>query len=66
MLVKRYQGQVVKRMRRVSGGILLTFLSERSGDRGQQITITQADWNRHGSQSYERTTLAALRQQQPT
>jgi len=66
MIVKRFQGRVVKRMRRVSGGILLTFLSNVRGERGEQITITQSQWDAHGFLSYEKgISRAQLRQMQP-
>lgn len=61
MIVKRYQGQIVKRMRRVSGGILLTFLSIAPGLRGCQIVVTQRQWQQHGRESFEPgATLAKL------
>jgi hypothetical protein len=65
MLVKRYLGRIVKRMRRVPGGILITFLSKNPGDRGQQLLISQEDWNKNSTQSYQRITLAELRRQSP-
>jgi hypothetical protein len=66
MLVKRFKGRVVKNMRRVPGGILLTLLARTPGQRGKQIVITQSDWDQFGSQSYEKgVTLAMLRRSQP-
>jgi hypothetical protein len=64
MVVKRFKGRVVRHMRRVPGGILLTFLSPQSGARGEQVTITQADWKARGRVSYENTSLVQLRRQQ--
>jgi hypothetical protein len=65
MLVKRFEGRVVKRMRRVPGGILLTFLSMTPGTRGQQVTITQSQWDSFGTESYEAgVSLTQLRRQQ--
>jgi hypothetical protein len=52
LVVKRFKGHVVKRMRRVPGGILLTLLAPIPGERGQQVTISQAEWDAYGSVSY--------------
>jgi hypothetical protein len=53
-------------MRRVPDGIRLTFLSDRNGELGERLTITQADWERFGTQSYvENLSLPQLRQQEP-
>jgi len=60
MLVKRFKGRIIKRMRRVSSGILLTFLTQRLGERGQQLIISQLAWTRHGTESYPRYKLAIL------
>ena len=65
MLIKRFRGSVVKRMRRVPGGILLTFLGRTAGTRGKQLLISQAEWEEFGSKNYERkTSRALLRQRQ--
>jgi hypothetical protein len=65
MLVKRYQGRVVKRMRQVPDGIRLTFLSKLPGQSGEQLTVTQAQWDRYGSEAYlPGVSLAQLRQSQ--
>ena len=65
MLVKRFKGQVVKRMRRAPGGILLTFLSKQAGERGKQLLITQDDWEKYGSEIHERrVSLDDLRRRQ--
>ena len=65
MLIKRFQGQVVKRMRRAPGGILLTFLSKQAGQRGKQLLVSQEDWEEFGSESHEkRVSLADLRRRQ--
>lgn len=45
---KFFDNQPVKRMRRVPGGILLTFYSADSGVPGEQRTISQDDWDTHG------------------
>lgn len=64
MIVKRFRGIVVKRMRRVHGGILLTLLSAARGERGSQIVIDQDTWNEHGTETYEPgMTYPRLRQQ---
>jgi hypothetical protein len=52
LVVKRFKGHVVKRMRRVPGGILVTLLATIPGERGQQVTISQAEWDTYGSVSY--------------
>jgi hypothetical protein len=66
MLVKRFKGRVVKNMRRVPSGILLTLLARTPGQRGTQIVVTQAEWDQFGSESYEKgVTLAMLRRSQP-
>jgi hypothetical protein len=52
MLIKRYRGQVLKHMRQVPRGILLTFLSPK-GQRGEQRVVSQADWERFGSETFE-------------
>lgn len=55
MLVKRFKGQVVKRMRRApGGGILITFLSKQARERGKQLQVSQEDWEKFGSESHER------------
>ena len=65
MLVKRFKGQVVKRMRRAPGGILLTFLSKRVGERGKQLLVSQEDWEKFGSEIHERSvSLDDLRRRQ--
>lgn len=65
MLVKLFRGRFVKRMRRVPGGIRLTFLSDRQGERGEQLTITQADWDELGSVTREENlSLPQLRQRE--
>jgi hypothetical protein len=52
-------------MRRVAGGMLLTFLSARRGERGARIVASQAAWDRHGTESYtKKLSLAQLRQQE--
>jgi len=43
-----YDGQPVKRMRRVEGGILLIFFSAVRGQQGRQATIQQEDWDALG------------------
>jgi hypothetical protein len=43
-----YKQQPVKRMRRGPEGIILTMLAATPGQPGQQITISQADWDRYG------------------
>jgi len=37
-----YEGRPVKRKRKVVGGILLTFVNEIKGSRGEQLVVTQA------------------------
>lgn len=65
MIVKRYQGKVVKRMRLVPGGILLTFLSHKPGEPGEQLVVSQSQWNEHATETFEPgMTLARLREQQ--
>jgi hypothetical protein len=52
-------------MRRVAGGIRLCLLSSTLGVRGEQVLITQEEWQKFGTESYEMgTTLAKLRDQQ--
>jgi hypothetical protein len=64
MLVKRYRGKVVKRMRRAPSGILLRLLSSAPGVRGAELVITQDEWKKHGTESCEPgMTLAKLREQ---
>ena len=66
MVVKKFRGLIVKRMRRVPGGILLTLLGRMAGQRGKQLLISQADWDDFGSTTYEKNiSLAALRRSQP-
>lgn len=65
MLIKRFKGQVVKRMRRAPGGILLTFLSKQTGERGKQLLVSQEDWEKFGFESHERrVSLDDLRRRQ--
>jgi hypothetical protein len=65
MLVKRFKGQVVKRMRRAPGGILLTFLSKQVGERGKQLLVSQEEWDKFSSEIYERrVSLDDLRRRQ--
>jgi hypothetical protein len=62
VLVKRFRGRVVKRMRRVPEGIRLTFLSRLPGQRGEQLTVTQPEWDRNGREAYQPgVSLAQLR-----
>jgi hypothetical protein len=62
MLIKRFKGHVVKRMRRAPGGILLTFLPQQAGERGKQLLVSQEDWEKYGSESHEkRVSLEDLR-----
>lgn len=49
-LVKRYQGKPVKHMRRVEGGILLTFYAPIAGQPGPQQVVSQVDWDRLGEE----------------
>jgi hypothetical protein len=54
MLVKRYRGRVVQRMRRATPGhIELIYPSERENDPREREVITQAEWDQHGSEKYE-------------
>jgi hypothetical protein len=63
MLVKRFQGRVVKRMRRAPDGIRLNFLSKLPGQRGEQLTVTQSQWDQYGTVAYEPgISLAHLRE----
>jgi len=65
MLVKRFKGQVVKRMRRAPGGILLTLLSQQAGERGKQQLVSQEEWDMYGSETHEkRVSLEDLRRRQ--
>ena len=43
-----YKGRPVKRMRQVKDGIILTFVSPEARKPGEQITISQTDWDQHG------------------
>lgn len=52
MLIKRYRGRVLKHMRQGPKGIVLTFLSVK-GRRGEQQIVSQADWDRFGSEAFE-------------
>ena len=52
-VVKMFKGRPVKRLRRVPEGILLTFVSPIPGDRGEQLTVQQADWDRDGVADYK-------------
>ena len=66
MVVRRFNGQVVKRMRRVPSGILLTFLASALGQRGLQLVVSQQEWEAQGSVSYEPgVSLADLRGSPP-
>lgn len=53
MLVKRYRNRVVQKMRRVRDGIELIFLSAMHGAPRERLVISQADWQRYGSEKYE-------------
>lgn len=48
MITRFYRGQPVKRMRKGARGIILTMYSAKAGQTGQQMTVTQADWDAHG------------------
>src|SRR5690348_6816417 len=52
MLLKTFRSRPIKRMRRTSGGILLTLLSAKGGHQGGQLLVTQDEWNEHGSSVY--------------
>ena len=43
-----YKGKPVKRMRRGEHGIILTFWSTEVKKPGRQLTVSQADWEKHG------------------
>jgi len=43
-----YDGSPVKRMRRVPGGILLTFYSAIRGKPGKQVRVSQENWDANG------------------
>jgi hypothetical protein len=65
MLIKRFKGKVVKRMRHAPGGILLTFLSKTVGERGKQLLVSQEEWEKFGSEIHERrVSLDDLRRRQ--
>lgn len=58
-----YKGRPVKRMREVRNGILLTFLSSVKGQAGEQITVSQRDWERFGEwRSVSATHMNAMRE----
>lgn len=62
MTAKFYKGRPVKAMRRIEGGILLTFWRAEAGQRGEQCRISQADWDRYGERrEVERTDAAFIR-----
>jgi hypothetical protein len=43
-----YKGNPVKRMRRGPHGLILTLLSLTKGAAGQQVIISQEDWDQYG------------------
>ena len=43
-----YGGRPVKRRRRVSNGLQLTFYAAKPGEPGPRITVSEADWKLHG------------------
>ena len=44
-----YSGRPVKRRRRVSNGLQLTFYAAAPGEPGPRLTVSEADWKLHGS-----------------
>lgn len=58
-----YKGQPVKRMRQGPSGIILTMLSPVKGEAGQQLTITQSDWESYGEwRELDATTMDEVRE----
>jgi hypothetical protein len=47
-LVITFRGRPVKRRRRTRDGLLLTFYSAIAGQSGEQVTVTEAEWQAHG------------------
>lgn len=57
-----YQGRYVKRRCRVGMQIKLIFYSSSSGTPGEQLIISQLDWDRDGRESYlERAAMPDVR-----
>lgn len=47
-----YRSRPVKRRRRVSRGLLLIFYAPQRGQAGDQLVVTDEQWNRHGQVCY--------------
>lgn len=53
-LLVSYCGHRVKKRRRTSKGLRLTLRSLQPGHPGAVIVVSQAEWQRHGSEVYVR------------
>lgn len=51
-LLVTYDGRPVKFHRRVRGGLLLTFVAPRAGDRGARLFVTQDQWRLRSRQTF--------------
>jgi hypothetical protein len=63
-VVRFFRKRPVKRMREVPGGIRLIFFSPTAGEPGEQLTVSQADWELHGDKRFmpdEQANAEALR-----
>lgn len=47
-LLITFRGRPVKRRRRTRDGLQLTFFSAAAGDPGEQVIVSDADWQLHG------------------
>ncbi len=47
-----YDSRPVKRRRRVARGLLLIFYAPQPGQAGDQLVVTDEQWNRHGQVRY--------------
>lgn len=57
-----YRNKPVKRMRQGPKGIILTMVSAEKGKPGEQITVSQADWDQYGEwRELESTRMADVR-----
>ena len=51
--LKTYAGRPIKRMRRTeSGSIHIVFFAPDPGEDGDQITVSQADWDANGKRQH--------------
>lgn len=47
-----YKGRVVVHREKSKGGLLLKLQALKPGERGEYVTVSEADWQQHGRENY--------------